>query len=281
MFCTNCGKEMPEGTAFCTNCGTSLVSAPTPAEAFGEQGIGTSLEAAVQANQDAIDSIEARAQAQVDEAFKDFAPIEDETSEHPAAYEPDQATGQFDTADQTQPQPGASEQAQPQSAATNQTQAVPVPVAAPFYQQDASPNAHYSSQRSYDSNVYGQNTGQAAYGQAYQQPSYGQAGQQAQQTWYPQPATSRALAMVLYISGLIGMIIGLCVRDKSDPFMTHHLNNVVVIFIGSIISGFLLMIGIGFLLLLYLFVMTIMGMINAYNGEIKELPLIGKIQIIK
>ena len=264
MFCTNCGREMPDGTAFCTNCGTALASAA----AADVQGIGASLEAAVQANQDAIDSIEARAQAQVDEAFQDFPPVAEGAPDTPDVPDAPAAYGAGQPADQYQ-QPAA-----------GQTQAVPVPVpvAAPVYQQDAytSPNAHYSSQRSYDANAYGQDTGQAQ----YRQPSYGQPGGQAQQEWNPQPATSRALAMVLYVGGLIGMIVGLCVRDKSDPFITHHLNNVVVIFIGCIIGTMLSIILIGGLLLLYLLVMTIMGMVSAYNGDMKELPLIGKIHII-
>ena len=87
--------------------------------------------------------------------------------------------------------------------------------------------------------------------------------------------------MVLYISGLIGMIIGLCVRDKNDEFLTYHLNNVVVIFLGSIIGTMLSVFMVGFLVLLYLFVMMIMGMVSAYNGDMRELPLISKIQIIK
>ena len=261
MFCTNCGREVPDGTVFCTNCGAALTPKTTP----DVQGIGASLEAAVQANEDAIDSIEARAQAQVDAAFQDFPPIEDDAPEAPEAYNPGQ-----------EPAP-VQDRASDRGQAADQYQAVPVaaPVAAPFYQQDASPNAHYSSQRSYDANAYGQNSGQS-----YQQPSYGYSGGQAQQVWEAQPATSRALAMVLYISGLIGMIVGLCVRDKSDPFITHHLNNVVVIFIGGIIGTMLSIVLIGFFILLYLLVMTILGMVSAYNGDMRELPLIGKIHLI-
>ena len=261
MICANCGQKMPEGTAFCTNCGTALTTAAEPVG----KGLGASLEAAVLANQDAIDTIEARAQAQVDEAFHDFPPIEPvqgDTPEPPAAYDPGQAAEQA------------------QTRATAQPQATAVPVGVPFYQQDASANAHYSSQRTYDANAYGQNTGQPRYQQEYQQPSYGQPYQQPQQEWYPQPTTSRALAMVLYIAGIVGLIIGLCVRDKSDPFIAHHLNNVVVIFIGSIVGGMLAIIGIGLLILLYLLIMTIMGMVSAYNGDMKELPLIGKIHLI-
>ena len=274
MFCTNCGTEIPDGTVFCTNCGTSLASsaANTAASSGGayDTNLGASLQAAVQANQDAIDSIEARAQAQVDAAFQDFPSLEDDAPEPPAAYDPSEAG-----VDQS-----AQAQAQAQSAPA--TVPMPAPVGVPVYQQDAytSPNAHYSSQRSYDDNVYGQNGAQ----QPYQQPSYGNASSQPtgqpQQTWYPQPATSRAFAMVLYIAGLIGLIIALCVRDKNDAFITHHLNAVTVIFIGSIIGTMLTIIGIGFLILLYLFVMTILGMVYAYNGDMKELPLIGKIHII-
>jgi|GEM_PF-5611072 len=30
MFCTNCGKEMPDGTVFCTQCGARIVDASIP-----------------------------------------------------------------------------------------------------------------------------------------------------------------------------------------------------------------------------------------------------------
>lgn len=32
MFCTNCGKELPEGSKFCTNCGTMAENANTEAK---------------------------------------------------------------------------------------------------------------------------------------------------------------------------------------------------------------------------------------------------------
>lgn len=278
MFCTNCGAEITEGTLFCTNCGTSLASSAAATTAAGsgayDQTLGASLEAAVQANRDTIDSIEARAQAQVDAAFQDFPPIE--------AAEPQ--PGEPYGANQTPA--GSPEQTAQAVQAQRSPEAVPVPAPVPIYQRDASPNAHYSSQRSYGDSAYGQYAGQPGYqqGQPYQQPSFNQPGAQAsaqaQQTWYPQSATHRAYAMVLYMAGLIGIIIALCVRDKNDAFITHHLNAALVIFIGGIVGGMLSIIGIGLLILLYLFVMTILGMVNAYNGETKELPLIGKIHII-
>ena len=119
--------------------------------------------------------------------------------------------------------------------------------------------------------------------QGYQQ-QYGQQQppvQPAPQVWPPQTATNRAFAMTIYVANLLGIIFALCVRDKDNAFITHHLNNAVVILIGSLIGGLLSIVLIGVILLIYLFVMVIMGIVSAYNGDMKELPLIGKIHIVK
>ena len=97
---------------------------------------------------------------------------------------------------------------------------------------------------------------------------------------FPEPATKRALAMCLY-AGLLPMIFGFAVRDKSDEFITFHLNQALVVFLGAIISMLFAAVFIGMLLGIFVFVMAIMGMISAYNGEKKELPLIGKIKLVK
>ena len=97
---------------------------------------------------------------------------------------------------------------------------------------------------------------------------------------FPQPATKRALAMCLY-AGLLPMIFGFAVRDKSDEFITFHLNQALVVFLGAIISAMLSAVIIGMLLGIYILVMAIMGMVSAYNGNMNELPLIGKIKIVK
>ena len=128
---------------------------------------------------------------------------------------------------------------------------------------------------------------------AYQQQGYGQAQNEYQQAGYQQqPAgtqkmyaettgTSRALAMSTYW-GLLPLIFAYAVGDKdSDPFIRTHVNNALVLFIGGVISSFLMILIIGFLLLIFLFVMTIMGTVRAYNGEITPLPLIGNIKILK
>lgn len=109
-----------------------------------------------------------------------------------------------------------------------------------------------------------------------QQPSY----QPAEPRVFPQPATKRALAMCLY-AGLLPLIFGFAVRDKDDEFITFHLNQALVVTLGAIISALLSAVFIGVLLGIFIFVMAIMGMISAYNGDQKELPLIGKIKLVK
>ena len=135
------------------------------------------------------------------------------------------------------------------------------------------PQSPYSSPApSYQQNFYNQKE-QAPQGQPmYQQP--------AAPRVFPQPATKRALAMCVYW-GLLPLIFGFAVRDKSDEFITFHLNQALVCFLGAIISGFLAFVLIGGLLAIYILVMMIMGTVSAYNGEMKELPLIGKIKLVK
>lgn len=122
---------------------------------------------------------------------------------------------------------------------------------------------------------------QQFYNQQQQNPNFQSPAYQAPAPRvFAQPATSRALAMCLYW-GLLPLIFGFAVRDKSDPFITHHLNQALVCLLGAIISAFLSIIIIGGILAIYIFVMMIMGTVAAYNGEQNELPLIGKIKLVK
>ena len=122
---------------------------------------------------------------------------------------------------------------------------------------------------------------------AYQQPGYQQPGyqqpsyQQPMQVWPQQPLTSRAFVMCVYLGNLIPLIIALCMRDKNDPFITHHLNQALVCFIGAIVSAFLCFLIIGIFTGIFFFVMMIMGMVRAYQSSMEPLPLIGSIQILK
>lgn len=304
--CTNCGSPLKEGMAFCGDCGTPVAKDVVSDElgAFGsnpidETQIGSSLESAVQANQEMLASMEQRADDAVIEAARlaeaeaaamadvefsdstsalDGNAVEADSQEYvPPSYgRPDPPTT-YDSQSQAPYEGqgvGAVGAAGAAGVAAGAAMAGGAPEV-PFYQQDVSPNAHFSSQRSYAENAYGQNGAPG-----YQQPSYNQ-GQAQPQVWPPQTNTNKAFAMVLYVANLLGIIFALVVRDRDNEFITHHLNNCVVILIGVIIGLMLSAIVIGFLLLIYLFVMTIMGIVSAYNGDMKELPLIGKIHIVK
>ena len=319
MFCTNCGTPLAVGRS-----ADALDDVAGDVVAVDEGNeIGASLEAAIKENQQVMEPIEERTQSVIDAAQQAAhdaemavaqaaepvaAPIPQQfdmnAPEAPTGYVPpsygqpaqtvDSSFNAADTASSVGAAGAAGVAAGIGAAtvagaadATNGFggQQATGASSAPFYQQDVSPNAHYSSQRSYDQNPYGQNVGQAAYQQPsygqppYEQPSYSQP--QQQQVWEPQSDTKRAYAMVLYFAGLIGIIIALVVRDKNDQFITHHLNNCLVIFIGAIISSILSAILIGIVLGIYLFVMFIMGVVSAYHGDMNELPLIGKIHIVQ
>ncbi|MBO4864357.1 MAG: hypothetical protein J5517_08315 [Eubacterium sp.] len=91
--------------------------------------------------------------------------------------------------------------------------------------------------------------------------------------------------MICYIT-LIGLIVALIAGDQNDPFFKFHLNNAIVILISGIILGFVAIIPIlGWIVVfageIFLLVCVIMGIISAASGECKELPLIGKFQILK
>lgn len=245
-----------------------------------------SLEAAVQANEETIRPIAEHAEAE--EAIKtqgEQAVQQDQVVQQPQADQVAQqaqaagvgAAGAAATVGAAGAAVAGAQASQASQAPEPPQGAQPTGYTMPFYQQGASPNAHYSSQRSYEQDAYGQNTGEPG------QPSqaWQQAQQAARQVWPPQSATKRAFMMTLYVSGLIGLIICLLVRDQDDEFITHHLNNNVVLCIGFIISALTSMIFIGMILGIYLLVMVIMGMVSAYNGDMNELPLIGKIHIVK
>ena len=86
--------------------------------------------------------------------------------------------------------------------------------------------------------------------------------------------------MCLYV-GLLPLIFGFAVRDKDDQFITFHLNQALVVFIGAIVSAILSPVIIGGLLGIFVLVVAIMAIVSAYNGEMTEMPLLGKIKIIK
>lgn len=97
----------------------------------------------------------------------------------------------------------------------------------------------------------------------------------------------KTTSWVAYLT-FIGWIVAYCAGDKERA--KFYLNQSLVIWLGvlcvwvaSMILAFIPILG--WLAIwaanIYLFVMWIMGLINAINQEEKELPIIGTIKILK
>lgn len=98
---------------------------------------------------------------------------------------------------------------------------------------------------------------------------------------------NKLLAAISYI-GILFLVPLLAAKD--DAFARYHANQGLVLFIANIaaaiagfILGFIPVIGIivAWIIRIALFVLMILGIINALKGEMKPLPLIGGIEMIK
>ena len=97
------------------------------------------------------------------------------------------------------------------------------------------------------------------------------------------------MAIIGYIIPILFFIPLLSDDSKKSPFAKFHANQQLIILIFSLIgftvASVLVIILIGFLLYIIVWiaviVFIIMGVINASNGEMKKLPIIGDFEIIK
>ncbi|MBR7087773.1 MAG: hypothetical protein IKI38_00320 [Mogibacterium sp.] len=90
-------------------------------------------------------------------------------------------------------------------------------------------------------------------------------------------------ALISYLSWP-GWIIAVLIRDKTDLFATHHINQSLILNILSVIAGFAgrLPVAGGLISLVLSFavlVLWIMGIIRAVMWDDRPLPLIGGIHI--
>jgi len=100
---------------------------------------------------------------------------------------------------------------------------------------------------------------------------------------------NKAMAIIGYIIPLLFFIPLLNDETKNSKFAKFHANQQLILlifgFVGLTVSGFLTVILIGFLLYAIVWVgsviFIIMGIINAANGEMKKLPIIGDFDILK
>lgn len=86
---------------------------------------------------------------------------------------------------------------------------------------------------------------------------------------------TKTTSIVGYITW-IGLIVAFCAGDKEGA--KFHLNQALVIFLFSLLS---VIPCVGWIWGIFMLVCWVMGLIAAINQEEKEVPLIGKIRILK
>lgn len=103
-----------------------------------------------------------------------------------------------------------------------------------------------------------------------------------------QEAQHKAIAIVGYIIPVL-FFIPLLSEAKNNAYAKFHANQQLNLLlwwvVGHVVAAILMFILIGALLYVVVYVggviFLVMGVINAANGQMKPLPLIGKIQLIK
>lgn len=86
---------------------------------------------------------------------------------------------------------------------------------------------------------------------------------------------AKTTSIVAYLTW-IGLIIAVCAGDKEGA--KFHVNQALVILLFSLLS---VIPCIGWLWAVFMLVCWIMGLIAAINQEEKEVPIIGKIRLLK
>lgn len=87
---------------------------------------------------------------------------------------------------------------------------------------------------------------------------------------------TKTTGIVAYITW-IGLLIAFLAGDKEGA--KFHLNQGLVLVIASVICGIIPFLG--WAAEIFVFVCTIIGIVGAVQGEEKEMPLLGKIKILK
>lgn len=86
---------------------------------------------------------------------------------------------------------------------------------------------------------------------------------------------AKTTSIVAYLTW-VGLIVAFCAGDKEGA--KFHINQALVIFLFSLPAGIRV---IGWIWGVFMLVCWIMGLIAAINEEEKEVPLIGKIKLLK
>lgn len=88
---------------------------------------------------------------------------------------------------------------------------------------------------------------------------------------------NKTMAIVAYFI----FFLPLLTDAKDSKFVKFHVNQALLVFLTYVAAGFLSLFLIGLILYPVAFVLWVLGLINAANGEMKRLPVIGSVEIIK
>ena len=92
-------------------------------------------------------------------------------------------------------------------------------------------------------------------------------------------SNSKIASVAAYITW-VGFLIALIMRDPTDRFTAHHMNQALVLNVIGLIAGALNIIPIigniaGLVIGIGVFVLEVMGVIRAASGSMEPLPFIG------
>ena len=80
---------------------------------------------------------------------------------------------------------------------------------------------------------------------------------------------NKVLALLCYLGILV--IIPLLIK-KDSPFVQFHAKQGLILLIGWVVSWFPIL---GWIIGVVVFVLSIMGLLSVFNGEMKKLPIVG------
>jgi uncharacterized membrane protein len=87
----------------------------------------------------------------------------------------------------------------------------------------------------------------------------------------------KTMAIVAYL-GVVGLVIALATDGKKNEYTKFHINQALpldIAFVFTFIPVF------GWIMSLAALVLWVMGIVAAANGEMKRLPVIGNLELIK
>ena len=92
-------------------------------------------------------------------------------------------------------------------------------------------------------------------------------------------SNSKAAAVLSYITW-VGFLVAVIMRDPTDRFTAHHMNQALVLTVIGFVAGALNIIPIigniaGLVIGVGVFVLDIMGIARAASGSVEPLPFIG------